>query len=155
MIAVVQRVSTARVVAQLEHGGVHEAAIGRGLVALVCAVQGDTEAEAIWIADKIAVMRIFSDEDDKMNRSVIDEGASVLVVSQFTLAGELKKGTRPSFTRAAAPGVAQPLVDCVAKRLADEHGLTVATGVFGASMKVELVNDGPVTIILERAPKSQ
>ncbi len=155
MIAVVQRVSSASVVAQLHEGGVHEATIGPGLVALVCAVQHDTEAEAQWIANKIASLRIFSDEAGKMNRSAVDERASVLVVSQFTLAGELKKGTRPSFTRAAAPDVAQPLVDYVAERLATEHGLTVETGVFGASMQVELINDGPVTIILERPPKTE
>jgi D-aminoacyl-tRNA deacylase len=155
VIAVVQRVSSARVVAQLEEGSVHKAAIGCGLLALVCAVQHDTETEAQWIADKIASLRIFSDEAGKMNRSAIDERASVLVVSQFTLAGELKKGTRPSFTRAAAPNVARPLVDYVAERLAGEHGLTVETGVFGTSMQAELVNDGPVTIILERPPKTE
>ncbi len=152
MIAVVQRVSQARVKAECSDGRTHEAAIGTGLVALVCAVQGDTDAEARWVADKIASLRIFQDDDGKMNRSVKDIGGGVLVVSQFTLAGDVRKGTRPSFVNAAAPGIAAPLVDLVAARVRDEHGLTVGTGVFGASMSVELVNDGPVTIIIEREP---
>lgn len=152
MIAVVQRVTRARVDATGADGARARAEIGRGLVALVCAVRGDGAREARWIADKIAALRVFPDDAGKMNRSVRDEAGGVLVVSQFTLAGELKKGTRPSFTRAAAPEIAEPLVDCVARRLREEHDLAVGTGVFGASMRVELVNDGPVTIILDRPP---
>lgn len=154
MIAVVQRVASARVTAEGDTGAPHLASIGLGLVALVCAVQGDGPSEADWIADKIAALRVFQDGDGKMNRSVLDVGGAVLVVSQFTLAGELRKGTRPSFTRAAAPAVARPLVQRVADRLAHEHGVPVWTGVFGAAMRVELVNDGPVTIILDRSARS-
>lgn len=150
MIAVVQRVSRAHVTARRANGESHEASIGAGLVALVCAVQGDAESEARWMADKIAQLRIFQDDAGKMNRSVTDIGGGALVISQFTLAGDLKKGTRPSFVNAAAPDVAAPLVDLVAERLRTEHGLAVGQGVFGVSMQVELVNDGPVTIILER-----
>lgn len=155
MIAVVQRVARASVTAHRLDGAPHEASIAHGLVALVCAVRGDTEAEAIWIADKIALLRVFQDDDGKMNRSVVDVGGAALVVSQFTLAGDLKKGTRPSFIQAAAPEIASPLVDLVAERMRTRHGLSIGQGVFGASMQVELVNDGPVTIILERAPKAQ
>ena len=150
MITVIQRVSKARVTAERPEGGVHEATIDAGLVALVCAVQGDTESEARWMADKIAHLRIFPDDDGKMNRSVVDVGGGALVVSQFTLAGDVRKGTRPSFVKAAAPEIAAPLVEFIAKRLRREHGLRIGTGVFGASMAVELVNDGPVTIIVER-----
>lgn len=128
----------------------HSEAIGRGLVVLACAEAGDDGAVFDWAAKKVALMRIFEDEAGKMNRSVSDLGGGVLVVSQFTLAGEASKGNRPSFTGAAAPEIAEPLVERLAAGLEREHGLTVARGVFGAAMRVELVNDGPVTIILER-----
>lgn len=155
MIAVVQRVSEARVTAELEGGGSHTESIGAGLVALVCAVRNDTEAEAAWIADKIATLRVFQDDEGKMNRSVLDIGGSVLVVSQFTLAGDLRKGTRPSFTSAAEPSIARPLVESVARRLRTHHNVRVGEGVFGASMQVALVNDGPVTIILQREARGE
>ena len=154
MIAVLQRVERASVTTTAPTGDPQTSSIGPGLVALVCAVVGDGPAEADWIADKIALLRVFPDSNGKMNRSVMDVGGAVLVVSQFTLAGDLKKGTRPSFSRAAAPEVASPLVDRVAQQLSMTHGLTVGAGVFGASMRVELVNDGPVTIILDRPGES-
>jgi len=132
-------------------------AITRGLVALVGVERGDGDAQARWCADKTARLRIFPDEQGKMNRSLLDlarqapqEGLGVLVVSQFTLAGDCRKGTRPSFTDAAPPHVAQPLVESYARRLEQEHGLFVARGRFGAMMRVSLVNDGPVTLVLQR-----
>lgn len=152
MIVVVQRVSSAAVAVEQGPGAPHRAEIGLGLVALVGCESGDTEREAHWMADKLASLRIFPDDAGKMNLSVKDAGGSLLVVSQFTLLGDASKGNRPSFVRAAAPDVARPLVALVAKRLRCEHGLTVGEGVFGASMRVALVNEGPVTIILERAP---
>lgn len=153
MKAVLQRVSSATVRATEANDGSpldHAESIGRGLVVLLCVVQGDDEQTIDWAADKTARLRIFGDDEGKMNRSVVDVGGGVLVVSQFTLAGETAKGNRPSFTTAAPPEIAAPLVERFAKRLETEHGLPVARGVFGASMQVELVNDGPVTVILER-----
>ena len=145
MKAVVQRVSSAEVRADG-----HSAAIGAGLVVLLCVERGDGEAEIDWGADKVARLRIFQDDDGKMNKSVVDAGGAAIVISQFTLAGETARGNRPSFVTAAPPEVAAPLVERFAQRLEHEHGLRVARGVFGASMEVELVNDGPVTVIVER-----
>lgn len=154
MIAVLQRVSSASILARSAHGRTHEDAIQRGLVALVAAERGDTESEAEWIADRIARLRLFPDDDGRMNRSLLEVGGEALVVSQFTLAGDARKGTRPSFTNAEAPERAAPLVDLVARSLASAHGVRVATGVFGADMQIRLVNDGPVTLILERRPRA-
>jgi len=154
MRIVVQRSGPARVVATHDHSGApieHEESIERGLVLLVCAEEGDDESTFDWGADKCARLRVFEDDDGKMNRSLQDVGGSALVVSQFTLAGDASKGNRPSFVRAARPEVAAPLVERFAARLEREHGLRVARGVFGGSMRVELVNDGPVTIIVERS----
>jgi D-tyrosyl-tRNA(Tyr) deacylase len=123
--------------------------IGRGFLVLVGVKDGDTEAEADWMAEKIASLRLFSDEEGKMNRGLEDVGGAVLVVSQFTLYGDARKGRRPSFVHAAPPDRAELLYRRVAARLA-ELGFEVATGVFGAMMDVELVNDGPVTLLLER-----
>ena len=145
MRALVQRVSRARV--RVEDAVV--GAVETGLVALVGVTHDDTPDEAVWIADKLANLRIFDDADGVMNRSVRDVGGQVLVISQFTLYGDTRKGRRPSYVRAAAPEVAEPLVDAVTDRLR-MNGLTVATGRFGAHMAVELVNDGPVTLLLER-----
>jgi D-tyrosyl-tRNA(Tyr) deacylase len=131
----------------------HEARIGPGVLALVGVERGDVAVQSEWLADRIARMRIFPDEEGKMNRSVVDVGGSALVVSQFTLAGRTRKGTRPSFANAAAPDAAAPLVAMVAERLRSEHGLRVGEGVFGAHMMVESVNDGPVTLILRREPE--
>ncbi|GAB2981413.1 D-aminoacyl-tRNA deacylase [Actinotalea caeni] len=139
MRAVLQRVTSARVRVDGEVVG----EIGAGLVALVGVAPTDGEDDAATIARKIAELRILRDE-----RSVVDTGAGVLVVSQFTLYGDARKGRRPSWSGAAPGPVAEPLVDRVAALLR-ERGVVVATGVFGAMMEVELVNDGPMTLLLE------
>ena len=144
MLAVVQRVSEARV----EVGGKVVGAIGRGLVALVAVKAGDGADAAAYTAAKIAALRIFSDEAGKMNLSVQDVGGSVLVISQFTLYGETRKGRRPSFTRSALPAAAEPLIEAVIGAVRDQ-GIPVASGEFGAMMQLSLVNDGPVTIIVD------
>ena len=123
--------------------------IGVGVVVLVGVGTSDAEAEADWLADKIAHLRIFDDGSGKMNLSLIDVGGAALVVSQFTLYGNADKGLRPSFTAAAPPERAEPLVSRFAARIAS-HGVTVKTGIFRADMRVSIVNDGPVTIVLER-----
>lgn len=145
MIAVVQRVSSASVTVQ--HEG-YRAHIGPGLCVLLCAEQGDNESDANWMAGKLARLRIFRDEQDKMNRSVQDIGGEALVISQFTLAGETSKGNRPSFINAAAPELGRQLYDRVCELLERDHRVPVKKGVFGAMMQVELVNDGPVTLIV-------
>ncbi len=147
MIVVVQRVSRACV----RVGGRPVGPIGKGLLALAAVEEGDTEAQADWCARKVADARIFSDAADKMNRSVRDIDGSVLAVSQFTLAGDLRKGTRPSFCHAARPEAAQPLFERFAEAIG-RLGVPVERGVFQAMMEVELVNDGPVTIIIRRSP---
>lgn len=147
MIALIQRVTEASVA--VEADGYH-ATIGPGLCVLLCAEDTDTEQEADWIAGKIARLRIFRDDQDKMNRSVQDVRGEVLVVSQFTLSGDCAKGNRPSFVHAAEPESGKRLYEDVARRLEEVHGLPVKTGRFGAMMQVALVNDGPVTIILKR-----
>jgi len=149
MIAVVQRVRNAGVSVEEEN---YHAAIGPGLCVLLGVEDGDTAAEAAWMAGKLAKLRIFRDEQDRMNRSVLDVGGEVLLVSQFTLAGDCSKGNRPSFVRAAEPTVGDTLYEHVAAAMRGEHGLTVRTGVFGAIMQVSLINDGPVTLIVERRP---
>ncbi|MDH3495803.1 MAG: D-aminoacyl-tRNA deacylase [Gemmatimonadota bacterium] len=125
------------------------AAIGQGLVVLVGFTHADDATAADWMAEKIAGLRIFADRDGKMNRSLMDVGGALLVVSQFTLYGDARKGRRPSFVAAAPPDLAVPLYERFVAALRAQ-GLTVATGVFGALMAVELVNDGPVTLVLER-----
>lgn len=152
MIVVYQRVTSARVSVAEGAGAGHDERIGVGFVALVGVEEGDTESESLWCADKCARLRVFNDDDGKMNRSVIDTRGEAMAISQFTLAGDAKKGNRPSFVRAAHPDVAAPLVEAFARRLEQEHGLRVARGVFGASMAIELTNDGPVTIIIHRRP---
>lgn len=144
MRAIVQRASHALVVVDGETVG----SIGPGLCVLVGVTHGDTEDQARKLADKLWKLRIFSDADHKMNLSVADIGGDVLVISQFTLYGDARKGNRPSYIEAARPEVAAPLIDLVCSELRG-LGATVATGVFGADMQVELVNDGPVTISLE------
>lgn len=123
--------------------------IGRGLVLLVGFTHGDGDDQLAWMADKIVGLRIFPDEDDKMNRSIAEANGALLVVSQFTLYGDSAKGRRPSFVEAARTEQAVPLYEGFIARLRDS-GLPVETGTFGASMQVELVNDGPVTLWLER-----
>jgi D-tyrosyl-tRNA(Tyr) deacylase len=144
--AVVSRVAWARVVVAEQVVG----EIGPGLLLLVGVTHDDTAAEAAWLAGKLAGLRVFEDDDGKMNRSVVEAGGGVLVVSQFTLYGDARKGRRPSFVAAARPEVAAPLVEAVAERLA-EAGLKVATGRFGAEMLVESAGAGPVTILLDSA----
>jgi D-tyrosyl-tRNA(Tyr) deacylase len=123
-------------------------AIATGLLVLVGVTHGDGEEQARKLAAKVWGLRVFSDEDSVMNRSVADAGGEVLVVSQFTLYGDTSRGRRPSWIDAAPPGVAAPLVEAVAAHLT-ELGAAVATGRFGAHMSVELVNDGPVTLIID------
>jgi D-tyrosyl-tRNA(Tyr) deacylase len=144
MRAILQRVSSAAV--QVEDQVVGK--IGPGLLILLGVAEGDTEAEARLLADKTAHMRIFSDEAGRFQHSLRDIGGAALVVSQFTLYADLRRGRRPSFAPAAAPDVAAPLVEHYAATLR-ELGLPVKTGIFGAMMHVSLTNDGPVTIILE------
>lgn len=151
MRALIQRVSTAHVTVDSATVG----QIGRGLVALIGITHSDTAQECSWIVDKMLSLRIFPDQHGKMNLSISDVGGGILLVSQFTLYGELAKGTRPSFLRAAGGDVAHPLFDRLVEtmkaRIAEQKTpVTVATGVFGAMMNVHLVNDGPVTIMLER-----
>ena len=123
--------------------------IGVGYLLLVGFTEGDGEDELAWMAEKVAGLRLFADADGKMNLDLADVGGAVLVVSQFTLYGDARKGRRPSFVDAARPATAIPLYERFVARLRD-GGLTVATGEFGAMMEVELVNDGPVTLWLER-----
>ena len=147
MIAVVQRVASASVTVEAEG---YRAAIGRGLAILLAVVRGDGEAEATWMAGKLARLRIFPDDEGRMNRSVQETGGEVLLVSQFTLAGDCRKGNRPSFVDAADPDEGRRLYERVGRLLETDHGVPVETGRFGAMMQVELVNDGPVTLIVER-----
>ncbi|MCS7255736.1 MAG: D-aminoacyl-tRNA deacylase [Thermomicrobium sp.] len=146
MRVLLQRVSRASVTVDGQVVG----AIGPGLLLLVGVRRGDDQATAEWMAQKVANLRIFEDEAGKMNRSVLEVGGSALVVSQFTLYADVRKGRRPSFIEAAPPEEARPLVDAFAAALR-RLGLPVETGVFGAHMDVELVNDGPVTIWLDSA----
>jgi D-aminoacyl-tRNA deacylase len=148
MRAVVQRVSQASVTVE----GSVVGAITNGLLILLGVGPHDGEAEAEWLADKCAKLRIFADDDGRFNRSLLDVGGAALVVSQFTLYANTTKGRRPSFIEAAAPEVAAPLVAQFAGALR-RHGLHVATGIFGASMQVALINDGPVTIWLDTAER--
>lgn len=150
MRAVIQRVSEAGVAIRGETVG----RIGRGLVVLVGVEEGDTEADVEWLAGKIARMRIFPDDAGRMNRSVAEVAGEAVVVSQFTLHASTAKGNRPGFTRAARPEDAIPLYERFLATLGPLVGRPLATGVFGADMQVSLVNDGPVTIILDsRAPE--
>lgn len=144
MRAVVQRVHRARVTV----GGQAAAAIAGGLLVFVGVGVDDGPGDAEYVAGKIRDLRVFADADGRMNRSVVDAGGSVLVVSQFTLQGDCRKGRRPSFDGAAAGPVARALYEDVVRRLRD-GGLEVSTGVFQADMDVELVNAGPVTLLLD------
>ena len=144
MRLVVQRVTRASVTVDGEVTG----KIGRGYMVLVGAEVGDTEADARLCADKLAGLRVFVDDEGKMNRSVADVGGEILLVSQFTLLGDARHGRRPSFIAAARPEEAEPLLETM-KALLEEKGLHVETGRFRAHMDVELVNDGPVTILID------
>jgi D-tyrosyl-tRNA(Tyr) deacylase len=144
MRVVLQRVSHASVTVD----GEPVASIRAGLLLLVGAEEGDDTAEAQRLAGKCAEMRIFNDDAGKFNRSLVDVGGEALVVSQFTLLADVRKGRRPSFVRAAAPEFAEPLIAAFAQALRD-LGVTTQTGRFGAHMDVELLNDGPVTIVID------
>jgi D-aminoacyl-tRNA deacylase len=144
MRAVLQRVSRAKVVVEETVTG----EIARGLLILLGVTHTDTRDQACWLADKIVGLRIFEDDQGKMNRDVTEINGSLLVVSQFTLYGNAQKGRRPSFIDAAPPDIAIPLYEEFLNALR-AHGVPVQTGRFGAMMQVELVNDGPVTILLE------
>lgn len=146
MRALLQRVSSASVTVNGRITG----QIERGYMILLGVTHSDTHNEAEWLAHKIAGLRLFEDDAGKMNLSLADVGGSLLVVSQFTLYGDARKGRRPSFTNAARPEQAEPLVDHFCAQLR-EHGFRVATGTFGAMMQVDIHNDGPVTLMLERA----
>lgn len=150
MKAVIQRVTSASV----EVDGKIIGSINNGFLILLGVVEGDTENEAKTLSDKIAKMRIFTDENDKMNLSLLDlqngiEPYSVLVISQFTLCANTRRGNRPDFMGAAKPFVADPLYHRFMDNLREDYGLHVEEGEFGADMKVSLVNDGPVTIIID------
>lgn len=147
MLAVIQRVTQAEVTVAGESVG----RIGAGLLALVAVEKGDTETQVERLADRLLGYRVFADVEDKMNLSVADVGGGVLLVSQFTLAADTRKGLRPSFTPAADPETGRRLFDQLVERVRTKHAL-VATGQFGANMQVSLVNDGPVTFILRVAP---
>jgi D-aminoacyl-tRNA deacylase len=142
--ALIQRVSSASVTVE----GVVVGQIAGGLLVLLGVGHGDGPEEAALLAEKTANLRIFGDDEGKFNRSLLDVGGAALVVSQFTLYADARKGRRPSFVGAALPDVAAPLVDAFGQVLAD-MGVTVQRGVFGAAMQVALVNDGPVTIMLD------
>lgn len=150
MIALVQRVTQASVCTQ---DPLRQRNIDLGLLAFVCAMVDDAPDDVDWMANKLAGLRIFADDEGRMNRSVLDVGGSMLVVSQFTLAGDCRKGFRPSFVRAAEPAAGQALFEAVVGALKSTHGVPVETGVFGASMQVELVNDGPVTIWIDSSAR--
>ncbi|MEX2526360.1 MAG: D-aminoacyl-tRNA deacylase [Gemmatimonadota bacterium] len=146
MRVLLQRVSRAAVVVE----GTTVGAAGKGFLLLVGFTSGDTAAEVEWMADKIVGLRIFNDEEGKMNLTLEDVRGDLLVVSQFTLYGDTRKGRRPSFVAAASPEVAIPLYQAFVQELQDRSSGRVESGVFGAMMEVELVNDGPVTLMLER-----
>ena len=149
MRVILQRVSQASVTV----GGIEKSRISRGLLILLGIGHDDTEADIDWLCKKIAAMRIFSDEAGLMNLSVQDIAGDLLVISQFTLHASTKKGNRPSFIRAARPETAIPLYVNFVEHLARESGRPVGTGEFGADMKVSLINDGPVTIVMDSRAK--
>ena len=146
MRTVIQRVTNASVKVLEEN---YESCIGHGLLALASYIDEDTEDDLLWTARKIAAMRIFDDENGVMNLSVKDVSGEVLAVSQFTLYASTVKGNRPSYIKAAKPDVAIPLYERFLELLETELGKSVGRGIFGADMKVELLNDGPVTIIVD------
>jgi D-tyrosyl-tRNA(Tyr) deacylase len=144
MLALLQRVTSARVDVESHTVG----AIDRGLLVLVCAQPPDTETEAVRLVERLLVLRVFADEAGKMNLSLTDVGGGLLLVPQFTLAADTRKGTRPGFSRAAPPDLGRRMFDRVVAIACERHA-PVASGVFGADMQVALVNDGPVTLWLE------
>ncbi len=149
MRAVIQRVSKASVIADGELSGV----IGRGLLVLLGIEDADTEDDVVWLSNKIVNLRIFNDENGVMNRSVSEEDGDIMVVSQFTLHASTKKGNRPSYIRASKPDIAIPMYEKMLRQLEKDSGKKIQAGVFGADMKVELLNDGPVTIVIDTKSK--
>ena len=149
MRAVVQRVSKASVISD----GVLTAEIGLGILVLLGIEDADGEEDIAWLSNKIANLRIFGDENQVMNLSVKDVNGEAIVVSQFTLHASTKKGNRPSYIKASKPDIAIPLYESFVKQLEVDLGQKVGTGIFGADMKVELLNDGPVTIIIDSKNK--
>ncbi len=149
MKAVIQRVTKASVTID----GVEVSSIQEGLLVLLGIINEDTQEDISWLSNKIANLRIFGDENDVMNKSIIDINGDVIVVSQFTLQANTKKGNRPSYIKAAKPDVAIPLYEQFVSQLEKDLGKKVQTGEFGADMKVELLNDGPVTIIIDTKQK--
>lgn len=145
MRAVIQRVLEASVTID----GICVSKIGAGLLVLLGVEDGDTAEDVAWLGGKVARMRIFSDDEGKMNLSVAEVAGGIIVVSQFTLHASTKKGNRPSFLRAAEPGISEPLYGEFCVALEGETGQAVGRGVFGADMKVSLINDGPVTIVID------
>ncbi len=145
MRALIQRVSQAGVTIE----GREKSRIGPGLLILLGIESADTEADVDWLARKIPQLRLFEDDDGRMNRSLLETGGDAIVVSQFTLHASTRKGTRPSFARAARPEQAVPLYEAFVAALSSELGKPVGTGEFGAMMAVDLVNDGPVTLMID------
>lgn len=145
MKALIQRVKRASVTID----GVLHSSIGAGMLVLLGVEKGDTQDNADKLADKLTKLRIFEDEDEKMNLSISDVGGEMLIVSQFTLCGDCKKGTRPSFDKAAHPQIANELYEYFVSKI-KEYGVSCKTGKFAAMMDVELVNDGPVTFMVEK-----
>jgi D-tyrosyl-tRNA(Tyr) deacylase len=145
MRAVIQRVSEAKVVVE----GVTKGAVHKGLLVLLAVEAADTSDDIEWLSGKVVRLRVFDDENGVMNRSVQETAGDILVVSQFTLFASTRKGNRPSYSRSAPPEIAIPLYEQFVKRLQQELGKVVQTGEFGAHMIVHLVNDGPVTIIID------
>lgn len=150
MIAVIQRVSHASVTI----GGAVKANIGKGLLVLVGIEDADNDEDITWLASKIVNLRIFNDSDGVMNVSVKDDDGNIVVVSQFTLHASTKKGNRPSYLKASKPSIAIPLYEKFVAAVSAELGKNVQTGEFGADMKVELLNDGPVTIVIDTKNKA-
>ena len=149
MRAVIQRVSRASVTIE----GKVNAAIGKGLLVLLGIEDADTEEDISWLSGKIVNLRIFDDANGVMNESVLDQGGEIILVSQFTLHASTKKGNRPSYIRASKPDIAIPLYERMVQQLSTDLGKPVGTGIFGADMKVELLNDGPVTIVMDTKGK--
>lgn len=145
MKIVLQRVSKASV----SIGGKIHAAIGTGMMLLVGVQEDDTEEDILWLTSKIANLRIFDDENGVMNRCVKEVGGEILTISQFTLMARVKKGNRPSYIDAAKPEISVPLYEAFVRKLSEEVGQEIKTGIFGADMQVTLTNEGPVTIIMD------
>lgn len=149
MRAVIQRVSNAKV----EIDGVVNGAVNRGLLILIGIEEADIQEDIDWLSSKIVQLRIFGDEAGLMNKSIIDIDGNILLISQFTLFGQLRKGNRPSFIKAARPEIAIPLYEKMKEELNHKLGKTIETGIFGADMKVSLTNDGPVTLYMDTKNK--